>query len=102
MRSQLREKEIRNVNLGPLLLPDYSSVILQKVTSLRNGNIELGNLGLMLNIITPLQKFTKGGITLSDVLKQRYQDLYRREMSAELLKEAEDVYIAKKEVSCFS
>ena len=35
----------------------------------------MGNTGLRLNIITPLQKFSKGGTTTSDVIRQRYVGL---------------------------
>ncbi len=52
----------------------------------------------MLNIITPLQKFSKGGITLCDVLKQRFEDLFNLEMSSDMLKQLEEVYTGRKEV----
>ena len=61
--------------------------------------MELGSSGVMLNVITPLQKFTKGGITLVDVLWQRYRDLYQAEMSPKLLAITEDVFTGKREVS---
>ena len=54
---------------------------------------------MMLNVITPLQKFTKGGITLVDVLWQRYYDLYQAEMTPKLLVITEDVFTGKREVS---
>ena len=61
--------------------------------------MELGSSGVMLNVITPLQKFTKGGITLVDVLWQRYYDLYQAEMTPKLLVITEDVFTGKREVS---
>ena len=56
-------------------------------------------MGVMLNVITPLQKFTKGGITLVDVLWQRYLDLHQAEMSPKLLAITEDVFTGKREVT---
>ena len=61
--------------------------------------MELGSSGVMLNVITPLQKFTSGGITLVDVLWQRYYDLYQAEMTPKLLVITEDVFTGKREVS---
>ena len=61
--------------------------------------LELGSTGVMLNVITPLQKFTKGGITLVDVLWQRFNDLYQVEMSPKLLAVTEDVFTGKREVN---
>ncbi len=61
--------------------------------------IELGNRGLMLNVITPLQKFSRGGATISDVIRQRFQDVFHREMSNELLIESEEIFTKTKEVS---
>ncbi len=79
-----------------LHLPKHSH--LTRVVSLSDdGCVELGNSGLMLNIITPLQKFSKGGTTISDVIRQRFLDLFRREISSDSLSEAEAVYIKKKE-----
>ena len=64
-----------NVSLGPLRVPEYSSLALQRVTVVKESRfIDLGPSGLMLNIITPLQKFSKSGTTLTDVLQQRYRD----------------------------
>jgi hypothetical protein len=57
----------------------------------------MGNTGLMLNVITPLQKFSKGGTTISDVVRQRFQDLFEREISQETLAQVENVYTGKKE-----
>ena len=59
-------------------------------------------MGVMLNVITPLQKIVhKGGITLVDVLWQRYMDLHQAEMSPKLLATTEDVFTGKREVSAF-
>mgnify|MGYP007025434221 CR=1 FL=1 len=58
--------------------------------------VDLGTTGLMFNIITPLQKFSKGGITLTDVLKQRYQDLQLSPMPSDLAKQIEEYYTNKK------
>ena len=70
-----------------------------KLAALKDGRyIEMGNTGLMLNIITPLQKFSKGGTTLSDVIRQRFQDLFERELSKKTLLEVEDYFTKKKEV----
>jgi hypothetical protein len=78
-------------------VPEYSSLTIHKLAVIKDGcSLELGNGGLMLNIITPLQKFSKGGTTLSDVIQQRYQDLLQRDMSQALLKRIEDVFIGKK------
>ena len=47
-----------DMTLGPLGLPEYSNLALQRVTVVKDGRyIDLGTSGLMLNIITPLQKF---------------------------------------------
>ncbi len=78
--------------------------MLKPVTKLEvgpNGEryLDMGNRGLMLNVITPLQKFSKGGATISDVLKQRYQDIFQREMSTGLLTKTEEVFTKKKEAS---
>ena len=43
----------------------------------------------MLNIITPLQKFSKGDIIISDLLRQRYKDLFSRKTSSECLSQTE-------------
>ena len=59
--------------------------------------MELGSSGLMLNIITPLKKLSKGGTTINDVVQQRYQDLFHRPMSSSLLKLIEESF-TKKEV----
>ena len=58
--------------------------------------VDLGTTGLMLNIITPLQKFSKGGITLTDVLKQRYQDLHHSSIPGELGGKIEEYFTNKK------
>ena len=58
--------------------------------------VDLGTTGLMLNIITPLQKFSKGGITLTDVLKQRYQDLHHSTIPGDLGGKIEDYFTNKK------
>ena len=71
--------------------------ILDQVTSLKDGYIEMGSSGLMLNVITPLQKFSKGGTTISDVLRQRFEDLFHRTISSHTLTQVENVYTGKKE-----
>merc|ERR1712020_649683 len=92
---------------GPLSLPQ-GWTLSAKVATLKDSDkslpdgekqkmIELGSSGIMLNVITPLQKFTKGGITLVDVLWQRFNDLYHIEMSPKLLAETEDVFIGRRE-----
>ena len=70
---------------------------LEQVTSLKDGYIEMGSSGLMLNVITPLQKFSKGGTTISDVLRQRFEDLFHRTISSHTLTQVENVYTGKKE-----
>ena len=70
----------------------------RQVTSLKDGYIEMGSTGLMLNVITPLQKFSKGGTTISDVLRQRFEDLFQRTISTNTLSQVENVYTGKKEV----
>ena len=67
------------------------------MTSLKDGYIEMGSSGLMLNVITPLQKFSKGGTTISDVLRQRFEDLFHRTVSSHTLTQVENVYTGKKE-----
>ena len=57
----------------------------------------MGSSGLMLNVITPLQKFSKGGTTISDVLRQRFEDLFQRTISSHTLTQVENVYTGKKE-----
>ena len=69
------------------------------MTSLKEGYIEMGSAGLMLNVITPLQKFSKGGTTISDVLRQRFEDLFHRTISSHTLTQVENVYTGKKEVT---
>ena len=91
------------VHIGPLSLPGGKEV-LKPVTKLEKGPngeriLDMGNRGLMLNVITPLQKFSKGGATISDVIKQRFQDIFQREMSSDLLQKTEDVFTKKKEVN---
>ena len=63
--------------------------------------LELGSNGVMLNVITPLQKFTKGGVTLVDVLWQRFNDLFQLEMSPKLLATTEDFFVGKREVNIY-
>ena len=68
------------------------------ITGIKEGRyLELGSSGLMLNIITPLKKLSKGGTTINDVVQQRYQDLFHRPMSSSLLKLIEESF-TKKEV----
>ena len=57
--------------------------------------MELGTSGLMLNIVTPLKKLSKGGTTISDVLQQRYQDLFHKPMTSSLLKMVEESFTRK-------
>ncbi len=102
LKVQFRDKLKKSQNcqkpldLGLLHLPEKSNPT--KVVSVgEDGAIDLGNSGLMLNIITPLQKFSKGGTTISDVIRQRFQDLFQREISSDALKEVEDVFTKKKE-----
>ena len=40
-----------------------------------------------------------GGTTISDVMRQRYFDLCKREISQDILTQVEEVYTKKKEVS---
>ncbi len=51
MKDQLNAKGIRDFSQGNLVLPEYSTLVLQRVTSLKNGEygqyIELGNNHLM-------------------------------------------------------
>ena len=83
--------------LGPLKLPSFSCLSLNRVTVVKDRKyVDLGTTGLMLNIITPLQKFSKGGITLTDVLKQRYQDLHQYSMNGEIGGRVEDYFTNKK------
>ena len=64
------------------------------ITGIKEGRyLELGSSGLMLNIITPLKKLSKGGTTINDVVQQRYQDLFHRPMTSSLLKVIEEEYI---------
>ncbi len=92
------KRKSETLNLGPLRLPsEHHSE--QRVTSLKDGGyIEMGSTGLMLNVITPLQKFSKGGTTISDVVRQRFQDLFQREISENTLTQVENAYTGKKEV----
>lgn len=84
--------------LGPLKLPSFSCLALNQVTTVKDRKyVDLGTTGLMFNIITPLQKFSKGGITLTDVLKQRYQDLQLSPMPSDLAKQIEEYYTNKKD-----
>ena len=91
---------------GPLILPEGWSLSAKLATVKDSENtdsnegtdrmIELGSNGVMLNVITPLQKYTKGGITLVDVLWQRFNDMYLLEMSPKLLAETEDIFVGER------
>ena len=66
------------------------------ITGIKEGRyLELGSSGLMLNIITPLKKLSKGGTTINDVVQQRYQDLFHRPMTSSLLKVIEESFTRK-------
>ena len=106
-RERLLTSDKRPFNQGPLILPDGWSLS-AKLATLKDSDkietggesnkmIELGSNGVMLNVITPLQKFTKGGITLVDVLWQRFSDMYQLEASPKLLAETEDIFTGKRE-----
>ena len=82
---------------GELALPPSNRRV--KLTTVQDGYIRMGNSGLMLNIITPLQKFSKGGTTISDVLRQRYQDLFGRELTNKTQGGVEDYFTKKKDDS---
>jgi hypothetical protein len=60
----------------------------------------LGSAGLMINVITPLQNFNQFGTKINDVLRQRYEDLFNRDLGQTAVTEVGDVYFAKKEVCC--
>lgn len=62
-----------------------------------NHTIALGTNGLMLNIITPLQKLSRTGISITDVLRQRFRDLFEQEMSKTLFEEVETLFTETKE-----
>ena len=86
-----------NLTLGPLNVPEYSNLALTRVTMIKDGRyLDLGTSGLMLNIITPLQKFSKGGTTITDVLQQRYLDLFHKSMTESMLKKMEESFTSKK------
>ena len=86
-----------NFHTGPLNVPEYSNLSLTRVTVVKEGRyLDLGTSGLMLNIITPLQKFSKGGTTITDVIQQRYLDLYGRPMTSSLMKRIEESFTSKK------
>ena len=107
-RERLMTADKRPFKQGPLILPEGWSLS-AKVATVKDSEkddaipgesrkmIELGSNGIMLNVITPLQKFTKGGITLVDVLWQRFSDMYQLEMSPKLLSETEEIFIGKRE-----
>lgn len=59
--------------------------------------LDLGANGLMLNVITPLQKYLNSGITVVDVLNQRFLDLHQIDISDQFLEEVETVF-SRKEV----
>ena len=87
----------QNMTVGPLNVPEYSNLSLTRVTVVKEGRyLDLGTSGLMLNIITPLQKFSKGGTTITDVIQQRYLDLYGRPMTSSLMKRIEESFTSKK------
>ena len=66
------------------------------IAGIKEGRyLELGTSGLMLNIITPLKKLSKGGTTINDVVQQRYQDLFHRPMTSSLLKIIEESFTRK-------
>jgi len=86
----------QNLTSGLLNVPEYSNLSLTKVTGIKEGRyLELGSSGLMLNIITPLKKLSKGGTTINDVVQQRYQDLFHRPMTSSLLKVIEESFTRK-------
>ena len=107
-RERLMTADKRPFKQGPLILPEGWSLS-AKVATVKDSEkddaipgesrkmIELGSNGIMLNVITPLQKFTKGGITLVDVLWQRFCDMYQLQMSPKLLSETEEIFIGKRE-----
>lgn len=85
-----------DLNLGPLCMPEYSDLSLTAVTTIKEGRyIELGTAGIMLNVITPLQKFSRGGVTISDVIQQRFLDLNKRRISEDELKRIEAFFTSK-------
>ena len=70
--------------------------IIKFISGIKEGRyLELGTSGLMLNIITPLKKLSKGGTTIIDVIQQRYQDLFHRPMTSSLLKILEESFTRK-------
>jgi hypothetical protein len=82
--SRRRIRMGEKVQIGPLALP-VGKEVLKPVTKLETGPngervLNMGSRGLMLNVITPLQKFSKGGATISDVLKQRFQGSISRNL----------------------
>ena len=87
----------QNMTTGPLNVPEYSNLSLTRVTVVKEGRyLDLGTSGLMLNIITPLQKFSKGGTTITDVIQQRYLDLHGRPITSSLMKRIEESFTSKK------
>jgi hypothetical protein len=56
----------------------------------------MGSNGLMLNVISPLQKPSMTGTTISHSLKQRFFDLFGRSMMQSTLNEAEEAFTGKK------
>ncbi len=80
---------------GPLNLPPEPYY--EHVVSLAAGHVHMGADLLMLNVIQPLLRSgNRAGTTTTDVLKQRYKDLYGRDISRDTLVQVEQIHSNKK------
>ena len=89
-------------NQGPLVLADgwklsykLGQMSFDPGSPSSPWTLDIGTSGLMLNVITPLQKYLNSGITVVDVLTQRFKDLHQEEISDPLLNEVEAVFNRK-------
>jgi hypothetical protein len=70
-----------------------------RLAALRDGGVELGNAGLMLNVVTSLRRPSGcGGATVVDALRQRHRDLFGREIDRAALCKVAKFYTFSNEV----
>ncbi len=93
-RLERSQNGIRPLQLGRFQPREHHLI---RVARLTQDGLKLGSNGLMLNVVTPLQKFSKGGANVSDVIRQRFKDSFGGdEISAEVASKAEELFARKK------
>lgn len=90
-----------NINIGPLNLFNEN---LENIASLEinpNGDkiLNMNKSKLMLTVLTPLQRLSKNGVDNHDVIKQRFQDLYKKEIPLNILKDLFNKSIDKNNIN---